>query len=170
MRIKAKAPLAIAIGSLLTFAALTAIFRLFPLPFVLTLSASMPRGLYRIVSAPCLRYGMLVLFVLPPETAAELQDREWLKKETPLIKPVAALPGDVVCIGNAVSINGLEQGKVYISDFQGKPLRSPNGCFTVPGQAFLPLSTHSERSFDGRYFGQIPQNAIIGEAIPVFTW
>lgn len=140
------------------------------LPFVINLTTSMPAGIYRIRPVRVLERGMLVLFSLPGEIEAALNEREWFKKNLPLIKPVGALPGDEVCVSRQLRVNGQGSGAVSTTDFQGKPLGSKKGCYLVSSRAFLPISRHSEHSFDGRYFGEIHQDAILGEAIPVVTW
>ena len=138
-------------------------------PFVLNLSLSMPSGVYRISPVSELQRGMLVLFRLPRGVREPLAERAWLK-DMPLLKPVAALPGDAVCVNRRVTVNGQEFGEVSVSDSSGKPLSSVKGCYTVSRDMFLPLSTHSKRSFDGRYFGEIRQYLILGQARPVVTW
>ncbi len=38
-----------------------------------------------------------------------------------------------------------------------------------PGEVFL-LNTAAPDSFDGRYFGPVSTNSIIGKATPLWTW
>ena len=38
-----------------------------------------------------------------------------------------------------------------------------------PGEVFL-LAPGSAASFDGRYFGPVPDSAVFGEAVPLWTW
>lgn len=170
LRIRSGMPLYIVFTSLFSLVGLKTLGALIPNPFVMNLSASMPKGVYRIMPVRGIGRGMLVLFVLPEDIKLPLRGRDWFREDLPLIKPVAALPGDIVCTRGTVKVNGKRQGKVYKSDYLGRRLTSRRGCITVSAKSFVPLSTHSKRSFDGRYFGEVPQDSILGEAVPVFTW
>ncbi len=171
MKIRTKTPLKVAITSILILVGLKVFFCLFPLPIVLSLSASMPRGFYLIVPVKALRRESAVAFPIPQTIYQALQGREWLKKDAPLLKPIGALPGDSVCVhDHEITINGMSRGAVFKSDYQGLPLPRLRGCFVVSPNAFFPLSTHTARSFDGRYFGEMSQSELIGEAVPILTW
>lgn len=136
----------------------------------LNFSASAPRGLYQIVPIEQWQRGTWIVLELPPETWNELGERSWLKPGTTLIKPIGALPGERVCATDSeITIEGKPIGSVAGADFEGLPLPQLRGCFTVPEDAILPLSSHSPRSFDGRYFGPIPKELVLGEAVPIFT-
>jgi type IV secretory pathway protease TraF len=64
------------------------------LPWVcLNISPSVPLGLYRLHHVPdTLTYGQLMLIDVPIALAP------WWPRKTPLLKPVAGLPGDVLTI------------------------------------------------------------------------
>ena len=138
---------------------------------VLNLTASAPRGLYRITPLTGLTPGKLVLFSLSTDTLTTFRDRSWFHPELPLLKPVGALPGDRVCMSDtSVTINGKRRGDIARVDSNSVPLPHARGCFFVDDGYFLPLSTYSDHSFDGRYFGEVSQSLIIGEATQIFTW
>jgi type IV secretory pathway protease TraF len=60
-------------------------------------TASAPIGLYRVLSPRPMRRGDLVAIAPPPALANALARRGVLPLGVPLIKPVAGLPGDLVC-------------------------------------------------------------------------
>ena len=64
------------------------------LPWVrLNISASVPRGFYRLHRVPAtLTYGQLMLVDVPEAL------RLWWSRRTPLLKPVAGLPGDILTV------------------------------------------------------------------------
>src|SRR5216684_4379252 len=77
-------------------------------PLLLNVSASVPRGLYVLIPLTTVTRGMLVVFPPPPAVAALLVRRGYLAPHTPLLKPVAALPGETVCVqDNGVVIQGV---------------------------------------------------------------
>ena len=169
MRIKTTAPLYIAAASILILVTLRILAGLYLPRLVINLSASMPRGVYRIVPFTTPERGMLIAFNVPEATLHELGQRTWLKKDAPLIKPIAGLPGDSVCISDTdVQINGKAVGPVFAADFQGRPLPRLRGCFTVQVGYVFPLSTYAERSFDGRYLGPTLLNLTTGQAFAVW--
>jgi type IV secretory pathway protease TraF len=60
-------------------------------------SASVPIGLYVIHTVDGLRVGELVVIRPPEPLASFLADRGYLPRGVPLVKHVAALPGQSVC-------------------------------------------------------------------------
>lgn len=132
---------------------------------------SIPKGIYRLQSLVRWQYGTLVAFPAPKRLALSLSNRRWFPRNKPLVKPIGALPGDRVCIhGSIIKVNSSKLGPVFTNDFTGNSLPQRRGCFRVKSGHFLPLSTHSLRSFDGRYFGQISMRSARGQAIPILTW
>jgi conjugative transfer signal peptidase TraF len=143
----------------------------FDVPLLINTTASEPYGLYRI--RPRLEYGRgtLVLFPVPASVASLVSERGWLARGLPLLKGVGAIPGDRVCVSdNSVSVNGERVGPVFGRDSAGRPLPVIRGCETVAAGRFWPLSRYTAKSFDGRYMGAQPLAAIVGEAVPVWTF
>ena len=69
-------------------------------------TASTPIGLYVVTQATPKR-GDLLVTRLPPEMESLAVSRAMLSPNTPVLKPIAALAGDLVCrFGSAVTING----------------------------------------------------------------
>jgi len=140
---------------------------------LLNLTASVPRGLYvltplTLLSTP--EHGMLVAFPPPAPVAAFAVRRGYLAPQIPLLKPLAALPGETVCVHDAgVVIAGQFVAQVASADSLGRPLPRWRGCVTLgPGEVF-PLSL-APRSFDGRYFGPVAVRSLLGRAVPGWTW
>jgi conjugative transfer signal peptidase TraF len=127
-------------------------------------SPSTPLGLYRLAAvAPPLAHGTLVVLPVPPAV------RFWHSAWLPLLKPIAALPGDLVCTSDAgLWIEGQAYGPVY-PEAGGAPLPRLQGCVRVPAGAVF-LASPAPRSLDGRYFGMTPVSTITARAMPLLTW
>jgi conjugative transfer signal peptidase TraF len=141
-----------------------------PMPRLLwNASASVPIGLYAIHPAGRLTAGEL-LVVRPPAALAQfMASRRYLAFGVPLIKHVAALPGEIVCrSGFTITVNGLAEAQALNRDARGRKLPVWQGCRTVrSGEVFL-MNAGIRDSFDGRYFGPVPDSTIIGSATPLW--
>jgi len=132
-------------------------------------SASVPIGLYAVHPAGTLRTGEL-LVVTPPEPLATFLDaRRYLPKGVPLLKHIAALPGQTVCrTGDTISIDGRDVGVALDRDHLGRSLPVWQGCRVIAtGEVFL-MNRQSVASLDGRYFGPLPTTTIVGRADPIW--
>lgn len=132
-------------------------------------TASTPVGLYRLQTARILHVGDLIAIRPPADIAATLSRGGYLPLGVPLLKPVAALPGQLVCrIGAAVSVDGKQFGDALARDHRGRPLPVWQGCrHVLPGQIFV-MNPAVPTSLDGRYFGVLPFAAVLGRAEPVW--
>lgn len=141
-----------------------------PLKLVWNASASAPVGLYGIAPAEHLAIGDLVVVDAPAPLARFLSERGYLAKGVPLIKPIAALPGQRVCrVGDAITIDGIVIGTALERDRRGRDLPLWSGCQIVAdGELFL-MNGQVRDSLDGRYFGPLPVSAVIGRATPLLT-
>jgi conjugative transfer signal peptidase TraF len=143
----------------------------FGIPILINTTASEPYGLYRIRSRLEYGRGTLVLFPVPASVESLVSQRGWLARGLPLLKGVGAVPGDRVCVSDdSVTVNGECVGPVFERDSEGRPLPVIRGCETVAPGHFWPLSRYTAKSFDGRYTGAQPLAAIIGEAVPIWTF
>jgi conjugative transfer signal peptidase TraF len=147
---------------------ITALFH--PAPrLIWNASASVPIGLYAVHPAGRLRTGEL-LVVAPPENLATFLDaRRYLPKGVPLLKHIAALPGQTVCrTGDTISIDGSAVGAALDRDHLGRSLPVWQGCRVIAaGEVFL-MNRQSVASLDGRYFGPLPITTIVGRADPIW--
>lgn len=127
-------------------------------------SASSPIGLYRVEPPDEVTRGDIVVAWAPPEARRLAAERHYLPSNVPLVKRVAAGPGDRVCAaGAAVYVNGVLAVRRRETDPAGRPLPAWVGCFDlVQGQLLLLMP--GEESFDGRYFGLSSAHDVIGRA------
>jgi conjugative transfer signal peptidase TraF len=136
-------------------------------------STSAPTGLYRETNAPLTR-GQYVLAGWPPQLNQVARERHFdLRTLPPLLKHIAALPGDHVTVSaEGVTINGRlwPNSKPLPSDHTGHPLTHwPFGEYIVaPGQVWL--LSDSTHGFDSRYFGDVPLSLMVTNVTPVLTW
>lgn len=141
-----------------------------PAPWLIwNATASTPVGLYRLQSADILHVGDLIAIRPPADIAAMLARGGYLPLGVPLLKPVAALPGQVVCRNGAVvSVDGKALGTTLARDHRGRPLPVWQGCrHVLPGQIFV-MNPAVPSSLDGRYFGVLPVDAVLGRAQPLW--
>lgn len=129
----------------------------------INLSASMPRGLYRVqrVIAPVTR-GAIVIVHVPG----------WSARVLPFMKPVAAISGDTVCrLDDTLWLHGASYGRVYRrSQGHEVPAWLPDGTCQVVPPGYLFLASHADRSLDSRYFGPVAASSIRALATPLVTW
>lgn len=164
-------PLCLALGLVTLIYGVKVGLDLAGIKLLINLTDSAPHGVYRVVPITNLKKGTFIVFELPHSVRHELGPRPWLKDDVPLIKPVAALPGEKVCVSDAeVKVAGQYAGSVFSSDYLGLPLPKLRGCFHVKTWEVFPLSRYSDRSFDGRYLGPLHRGDLIGEALPLFLW
>lgn len=116
-----------------------------------------------------LSVGGIVLVPPPAEAAALAARRGYLPMGIPLLKPIAAVAPQKVCIvGRGVRIDGARVASVLPADHLGRPLPSWQQCRRLrPGELFL-LSKTNPASFDSRYFGPVRASAVLGIAHPVW--
>ena len=87
----------------------------------------------------------------------------------PLLKPVAAVAGELVCVDDeGLWVAGVPYGRVY-REVAGKTLPRMEGCHRLQEDEVF-LASAQPRSLDGRYFGPTPLTALTAQAIPVWTW
>ncbi len=141
-----------------------------PLRLVWNASASVPIGLYDLDPPRHLAVGDLVA-VMPDKPLADFMvERGHIGRGVPLMKRVAALPGQQVCrTGDAVTVDTVPIGGALDRDRRGRPLPVWQGCRRIAdGDIFL-MNPSVPDSLDGRYFGPIPARTVIGKATPIYT-
>jgi len=125
---------------------------------------SVPVGVYRLhaVRTPLTR-GMLVLLPVP------LSVQHWKSRWTPLLKPVAAVAGDQVCVTEEeLTIGDEPYGRIY-HEARGYPLPHMAGCLTI-GEGHIFVASQTYRSLDSRYFGPVPVPEVRALATPLWVW
>jgi conjugative transfer signal peptidase TraF len=158
------------VTSIAVIGVVVASFVAMPAKLLWNASASTPIGFYDVDPPHDLKVGDLVV-VMPPKALAEfLAERGYIGRDTPLLKHVAALPGQEVCrIGRAVTVDAVPFGAALDRDRLGRELPIWQGCRRVAeGKIFL-MNPSIRDSFDSRYFGPIPASSVLGKATPLYT-
>jgi conjugative transfer signal peptidase TraF len=139
-------------------------------------SPSLPIGLY--ISTPDNGYNLIEF--CPVEPFASFATGRGYRSQgrcpdgaTPLLKPVVAVPGDIVELSvGGLSVNGtaLPNTRPSATDSFGRVMPIwPFGVYAVaPGTVWV-ASSHHPRSFDSRYFGSIQISAIRERLRPLLT-
>jgi type IV secretory pathway protease TraF len=139
-------------------------------PLVVNTTPSAPVGLYYRLGGPdTVRLGALVAFRTPKEL---FTDEIPLPRSPYLLKRVTALPGSRICSRGAwVSIERSLRLRVPAYSSNGTPLPRPfKGCRTLLAGEWLPVGMHLRTSFDGRHFGPLPRDLIVGVYLPLLTF
>lgn len=128
-------------------------------------SASAPVGLYLVSPGDAILPNDMVIARVPERYRRMAAERRYLPKSVPLVKRVAAGPGDEICaLGVTIFLNGKPIVRRLERDGKGRPMPRWQGCIRLrTGQYFL-LMADSPASFDGRYFGISKASDIIGPA------
>ncbi|MBA3054881.1 MAG: S26 family signal peptidase [Sphingomonadales bacterium] len=133
-------------------------------------SASVPIGFYTVRPASDLRIGDLAVVTPPDDVAMFLSVGGYLPLGVPLIKPVAALPGQNVCRnGIAITIDGKSVGAAREQDRLYRPLPVWEGCRVIAADEIFFMNADRGDSLDGRYFGPLPASSVVGRASPLRT-
>jgi len=144
----------------------------------LNFTRSYPLGLWRIVAAEApIAVGDRVFICIPQDPALSTElARGYVRggvcpgRASPLIKTVAALPGQIITIDRSVMIDGrpLHHSEIHGVDAEGRALAAYAGGVVPDGHLYL----HSdfEGSYDSRYFGPVPAAGLLGLARPVATF
>ena len=142
-----------------------------PIRLVYNSSPSVALGWYLLVPASRLAVGMFVIARLPPAAARLAADRGYLPITVPVVKRIAAARGDFVCERSRIlSIDGRPVARALVEDSEGRPLPAWSGCRDLSSNDYLLLGDGAPDSYDSRYFGPVAASAILGRAIPLWTW
>jgi conjugative transfer signal peptidase TraF len=132
-------------------------------------SASAPVGLYLMASTPA-RRGDLALVRTPSSVRDLAARRGYLPANVPMVKRIAAGPGDFVCAqGSRIFVNRIQVATRLAWDSARRPLPSWSGCRRLADDDVFLLMAHVPNSFDGRYFGPVARASIIGKLVPIWT-
>lgn len=141
-----------------------------PIKLIYNASASAPIGFYHVTPASSLKRGAFAVVPTPPGLRMMAAKRHYLPLNVPLIKRIIALSGDEVCRhGKVILVNQKPVAIALIRDSQGRVLPVWQGCIILNEDQFFALMDRPD-SFDGRYFGPLNTEDIIGIAAPIFTW
>jgi conjugative transfer signal peptidase TraF len=145
----------------------------------LNVSASLPPGIWRVgpLQGP-LERGQIGLLCAPPTAALKTARQAGYVRTgfcpggfAPLLKPIAALPGDHVSLtASGARVNGvlIPNTAPLARDGEGRPLpRVPHSDGIVRQGEVWVLSDYNPASFDSRYLGPVPLASIRQAARPV---
>ncbi|NIJ63126.1 conjugative transfer signal peptidase TraF [Sphingomonas leidyi] len=127
-------------------------------------SASAPIGLYWVWPGDAPARGEMAVAWAPPRWRRLAAERHYLPANVPLVKRVAAVPGDRVCGAGAwVSVDGVAVASRLARDPSGRALPWWQGCHRLAQGEYLLLMDALD-SFDGRYFGISSGHDLVGRA------
>ena len=132
-------------------------------PWILTnRTPSEPLGLYMASTArPAV--GRIIAFRTPSAAFPYASAHLAYLRHTPLLKALAAGPGDAVCtLSGRLVINGHDRAAIAQRDSAGRPLPRWTGCRRLRPQEWFVFSDRVPNSFDSRYYGPIPQASLLG--------
>ena len=133
-------------------------------------SPSVPIGFFQVRVGEQVSRGDLAVVAPPPAIARFLDKGSYLPLGLPLLKRVAGVPGQTVCrIGDTISIDGDAIALAQRTDRLGRFLPVWSGCRTLAADQLFFLNADREDSLDGRYFGPLPADAVIGMARPIWV-
>lgn len=132
-------------------------------------SASAPVGLYRVDGDATPAVGDLVVLTPPKTIARFIAERRYVPGGVPLLKQVAALPGQHVCrTGADIFVDSIPVAAARAHDRIGRMMPVWHGCQRVPADELFLLNPAAD-SLDGRYFGPVSASGVVGVAHPVLT-
>ena len=132
-------------------------------------SPSAPVGLYLVDDFVLPRRGDLVVLTPKAAIARLIEERGYLPTGVPLLKHIAALPGQSVCRrGAKVTVDGKTMSVARPHDRMGRTMPVWQGCRCVGADELFLLNPAAD-SLDGRYFGPVASSSIVGIARPLLT-
>ncbi len=140
---------------------------------------SIPLGLYWLTDRP-IEKGKYVIFCPPQNDVFDKAKRRGYFKAgfcpgeyQYLMKKILAVKHDKVSVTDeGVYVNGelLPFSLPLNADSTGRPLPVLRGEYKLRDTDLLLMTDVSQKSFDSRYFGLIPQSQIQGVIRPISTW
>jgi type IV secretory pathway protease TraF len=113
--------------------------------------------------------GQIVAFPAPQAALDYAKRRGWPGGPTLFLKPLAAGPGDHVCVTDHLKINGRFIAPVYAAGSDGTLLPRWNGCRSMaPGEWFA-YAPRIPNSLDSRYYGPVMEADMVGVFRPVWV-
>lgn len=172
MTARRRAAILIAAGAALALLAWSAVAQGVRPVLVYNPSPSAPVGIYRVEAVDRLRVGELVLVPPPARFCGLIAARGYLPPGVPLIKRVAALPGDHVCAARGgLRINATPViAQTADRDSLGRPLPVWRGCRRLRRGEVFALMAGVPNSLDSRHLGPLAAHRIIGRVTPLWTF
>ena len=131
-------------------------------------SESAPRGWYAVRPIDHLQVDNLIVVNLDGDAATLAAERQYLPRHVPLLKRIAAMAGQRVCVIHGdVIIDTFIAAQVHAKDYKGRTLPRWSQCRPLATDEIFLLSNTSDASFDSRYFGPVHLSQVIGIARPL---
>ena len=141
-----------------------------PTKLIWNATASAPVGFYTVEPPDRIDVPELVAIMPPEPLAAFMVERGYIARGVPLLKRVLGLPGQRVCrAGRTITVDGIEMGEALERDSLGRDLPVWQGCRVIGDDQLFLMNWEVRDSLDGRYFGPIPADSVIGRAVPLWT-
>ncbi len=132
-------------------------------------SASVPIGLYALRPTNGPQVGDLLAVRPPPEIAGFIAERGYTAPDVPLLKHVAAVAGQRVCRRSSrITVDARPLGAAQLTDRLGRPMPRWQGCTTLTNDMLFLMNADVPGSLDGRYFGPLSADTVLGRAVPIW--
>lgn len=129
---------------------------------LLNRSPSEPPGLY-VRAGRDLGVGAIIAFRTPTAAFPYADLSMAYLHHRPLLKAVAAGPGDTVCTtAGELIINGRKMAPIAMRDRQGRALPRWLGCRRMGEDEVFVYSPRVPNSFDSRYYGPVHRADVLG--------
>ena len=129
---------------------------------LLNRSPSEPPGLY-VRAGRDLGVGSIIAFRTPSAAFPYADLSMAYLHHRPLLKAVAAGPGDRVCTTDGeLIINGRAMAPIATRDRQGRALPRWQGCRRMAQDELFVFSARVPNSFDSRYYGPVHRTDVLG--------
>ena len=132
-------------------------------------TASAPTGLYWLNDDP-FTLGRWVVVSARSDDAQWAQTQGYVGKNWPLLKQIAAVPGDEICrVDGEISVNETTIGRAKTIDSRGRSLPVWSGCQVLSEAEVFLMNPHPD-SLDGRYFGPTDLSDLDGVAALIWEF
>ena len=129
---------------------------------LLNRSPSEPPGFY-VRAGRDLGVGSIIAFRTPSAAFPYADLSMAYLHHRPLLKAVAAGPGDTVCTTDGeLIINGRATAPIATRDRQGRALPRWQGCRRMAEDELFVFSARVPNSFDSRYYGPVHRTDVLG--------
>ena len=145
----------------------------------INLTASLPRGLYRLDAAAPITRGALIAICPPMDLVPLALDRGYLAPGNcpggswPLLKCIGGLAGDTIELTtHGITVNHalLPDSLPLSHDRTGLPLKPITTLHLQLTAAELWVYAPHPYSWDSRYFGPLSRQAVVGVATPILAF
>jgi type IV secretory pathway protease TraF len=133
---------------------------------VLTLTPSLPVGLYWRLGLPTTLVRGITVELTPPDRLFTVLPQATRPRVTTMLKQVGAVEGEEVCWNEGAMIAAGQTWTRYPTHLLAAGLV---GCRTLEPDEVVLVGEHP-RSCDSRDFGPVHRGHILGAVIPLWTW